>query len=392
MSRITRIIIDEQEFLDIIRGKIRKELRKYLGRGRIRVRRKGENKTIEIPVDEIEIPTFRYGYPSETAIGQGEGKPGDDLGPVQDPDDGNEGGQGGQGHGDRRVIVELPEQDFSHLFQEILELPRIKPKGDRSIFEEREKYTTISTIGPHSLRHLRKTFLQALKRNIATGEFNPPDKSKILIWPKDFRFRSWQKIREPKNNAVIFYMRDVSGSMGPREREIVSRLCDLCDFWLSWNYDKLETVYVIHDDQPERVSREEFFTIDFGGGTSCSTAQQMASDIIDVEFPPSKWNIYIIYLSDGMNWTQDNEKFVEILRDKLLPIVNQYNYGQIQLERPWWDAYGQSGAKVFAPPGTIGRLIQDNFEDKENIAQTVIGSEDEEVIIDAIKKFFGKGN
>ncbi|MBI2041857.1 MAG: DUF444 family protein [Candidatus Nealsonbacteria bacterium] len=394
MSRIIRIKEDEKEFLDIVKGKIRKDLKKYLGRGKIHVHRRGDQRTVEIPVDELEIPTLRYGFPPDFSMGQGEGNPGDDLGPVQQGEDGEgEKGEGGQGHGSRKVIVEIPENEFIDYFQEILELPRIQPKGDRSIFEEKEKYSTLSHIGPKSLLHRRRTFKEAMKRSVATGDFQPPDKTNVVIHPKDQWYRSYQKIREPKNNAVIFYMRDVSGSMGAREREVVSYLCDLCDFWLSWNYDGLEKVYIIHDDVAEECpTKEEFFTVNFGGGTSCSSAQKLAAEIIEQRFPVSKWNIYIVYLSDGMNYGEDDKIFVKVLQDQLLPIVNQYAYGQIQLQRSWWGSYQKSDAKVFSPPGTLGKLIEDELSDHENIAQATIDSEEPEAIVDAIKSFFGKGN
>lgn len=393
MTRLPRIIEDEREFLDMAKGKIRKDMKKYLGRGQIRVRRRGEGKSVEIPVEEFEIPTFRFGFPLDIFIGQGDGDQGDDLGPVQKPDDdGDEKGTGGQGHGGRHIIVDLPEHEFEKMFQEILELPRIKPKGDRSVFEERQKYTTISHTGPMSLLHRRRTFLKAMQHAIASGEFQPPEKSTILVYPKDRKFRSYQTIREPKNNAVIFYKRDGSGSMGPTEREIVSRLVDLCDFWLSWNYDKLETVFIIHDGEAHEVTRHEFFNEDWGGGTICSTALQKMYEISEERFPSSRWNIYGVYLSDGFNFTSDNEKFVEVLREKILPIVNQFNYGQIQAERGWFVAYKGSGSDTFMPPGTIGKLIADNFDGVENVAGTVIKNEDEEALMDAIRVFFGKGN
>lgn len=392
MSRITRIIIDEQEYLDICRGRLRKgDFKKYLRRARIT--RRGAHRTIELPIDEIEIPSFRYGYPQEIEVGQGEGSPGDDLGPVHPTDDeGKEPEEGGQGHGDRRVIIPIPEEEFANLFQEVLQLPRIKPKGDRTIMEEHEKFTSIAHVGPESMMHLRRSFLKAIQRSIASGDFVPPEKTTIVVWPKDRMYRSWEMVKEPKNNAVIFYKRDWSGSMGRRERELVSRIVEICDFWLSWNYDKLETVFIGHDDQAEEVARQQFFGEDRGGGTTCSSALKKMYEIIEERFPVHKWNIYGVYLSDGLNWSSDNQTFVQILREKLLPIVNQYNYGQIEFLREWFGAYSRSGAGVFSPPGTIGKLLEEQFKGVENLAQTSIANAQDETIYEAIRKFFGKGN
>lgn len=389
LSRTGSIKIDEEEYTAIIKGKIRQDLRRYLGTGNITMGDKDGEGLISIMTDEIEIPSWRFGFPSEEGVAQGEGEPGDDLGPADECDEPSAGA--GQGHGRRKIVIDLTPEEFVHYFEEMLELPRIKPKGDRTVFEEREKYTTLSRKGPRSLLHLKKTFFEALKRAIVLGEFRPPDKTMIIPQNDDLWFTSFDVVKEPKNNAVLFFARDVSGSMGPEERRVVSYLCDLCEFWLAQNYDQLEKVYIMHDDQAERVSREEFFTEDRGGGTTCSAALKKIHEIIDNEFPASQWNIYIVYLSDGFNWSTDNEVFLELLSEKIFPIVNQFNYAQIAMQRPWWPAYNQSGAQTFSSPGTLGQEILKRFPGMENLAFAEVKNNDFESVVDAIKCFFKKG-
>ncbi len=389
LSRTGSIKNDEEEYLAIIKGKIRKDLRRYLGTGNVTIGNKDGEGVISITVDEIEIPSWRFGFPPEEGVAQGEGEPGDDLGPA---DEGDEPGKGaGQGHGQRKVVIDLMPEEFAQYFEEMLELPRIQPKGDRTVFEEREKYNTLSRKGPRSLLHLKRTFFEAVKRAIALGEFHPPDKTVIVPQNDDLWFTSFDVVKEPKNNAVIFFARDVSGSMGPAERKVVSYLCDLCEFWLSQNYDRLEKVYIIHDDQAQRVPRDEFFTVDWGGGTTCSVALTKTHEIIDMEFPVSQWNIYVVYLSDGFNWSQDNEIFLNLLGEKIFPIVNQFNYAQIAMYRPWWPAYDKSGAKTFSSPGTLGQEILKRFSNVENLAFAEVEAGNFESAVDAIKRFFKKG-
>lgn len=389
LSRTGSIKIDEEEYLAIIKGKIRQDLRRYLGTGNVTIGNKDGEGLISIVVDEIEIPSWRFGFPSEEGVAQGEGEPGDDLGPA---DEGDEPGKGaGQGHGRRKVVIDLTPEEFAHYFEEVLELPRIQPKGDRTVFEEREKYNTLSRKGPRSLLHLKKTFFEAIKRAITIGEFRPPDKTVIVPQNDDLWFMSFDVIKEPKNNAVIFFARDVSGSVGLEERKIVSYLCDLCEFWLAQNYDRLEKVYIIHDDRAARVSHEEFFTIDWGGGTTCSVALTKIYEIIDTEFPVSQWNIYVVYLSDGFNLSTDDEIFLNLLGEKIFPIVNQFNYAQIAMHRPWWSAYSQSGAQTFSSPGALGQKILTRFPSVENLAFAEVASGNFESAVDAIKRFFKKG-
>lgn len=393
MSRLTGIQFDKEEFIKMAKGRIRKDMSKYLRRGTVPIQIRG-GKIVSISMDWFEVPSWRYGFP-ETGVGQGEGEPGEDLGPVESDDDGEHGpSPGGHGGGGLTVDIDVTLEELTEFFQETLELPRIKPKGDRSIKEAKEKFNTVSRVGPLSRIHDTRTFEEALQRAIAEGTFNPPEKTIVVPERSDFRFKSYSVVTEPKNNAVILYIRDISGSMGLEETMAARYLCGLCSFWLAQNYDGLEEAYVVHHGEGWEVAKEEFFSIRSSGGTDASSGHEKAYEIIDSRFSPSKWNIYIVYLSDGMNFESDNEPYRKALREKLLPICNQYNYGQIDAHRGWWGAYGGSGASMFSAPGTIGQILEREFRDVENIAIAEIIAEpnDYSSVIEAIKIFFKKGN
>ncbi len=395
MSRLTGILFDVEEFIKMAKGRIRKDMSKYLRRGTVPIRVRG-GKVVSLPLDWFEIPTWRYGFP-KTGVGQGEGEPGEDLGPVEN-DEGDQHGHGPEpgGHGGGGLIVEVDVtlEELTEFFQEALELPRIKPKGDRSIKEAREKFNTVSKTGPLSRLNDSRTFEEAIVRSIAEGKYVPPENTIIIPEGSDFRFKSYTIVQEPKNNAAIIYIRDISGSMGKEETEAARYLCALCSFWLAQNYDGLEEVYVVHHSEGLEVTLEEFFSIRSSGGTDASSGHTKAFEIIDSRFPPSNWNIYIVYLSDGMNFTNDNELYKQVLKEKLLPICNQYNYGQINAYRSWWGAYHGSGSSSFSAPGTIGKLLESEFKEYENIALAEITAEpgDYSSVIEAIKIFFKKGN
>ena len=125
LSRTGNIKEDETEYLAIIKGKIRQDLKRYLGTGNVTIRQK-EGGLISVAMDEIEIPTWRYGFPPDEGVGEGEGEPGKDLGPADE--EGESGSEGGQGHGNRKVVIDLTPEEFEEYFMEVLELPRIKPK------------------------------------------------------------------------------------------------------------------------------------------------------------------------------------------------------------------------------------------------------------------------
>lgn len=392
LSRTGSIQIDEREYEQIIKGKIRRELLKYLKTGSIEFREK-DGGTASITIDELEIPFWRYGpYPQNLAgIGQGPGKPGTDLGHVlPDEEDGCKNGAG-RGHGDRKIVIDLTMEEMGEYFQEVLNLPRIQPKGDRTVWEEVQKYTTVSRKGTPSMRHLRRTILSGLKHAPSPRLLPPNSPRRITIQKNDQWFKSFETVLEPKNNALIIWSRDVSGSMGPEERRVVSYLADLCEFWLMRNYDRLEKAYIIHDDRAEEVSRKRFFTEDWGGGTTCSTALVKGLEIIQDRFPVSLWNIYWFYLSDGFNWDDDNDKFLALLGERVLPIVNQFNYGQVEYNRGLWlHEYSQSGSSVFSLPGTLGNIMAQEFKDAPNISFAKLISGNYESAVEAIKHFFAK--
>jgi len=376
-----RIERDRQRFREIIKGRIRKELKKYLNPGSVVIpTKKGD--VITIPVPRIDLPTFRYGK-DYGGVGQGEGEKGDDLGPIgREPGEGEK--QAGKEPGIDMIDVEISYEELMEMLQ--AELPRIQPKGTRLIESEEVKFSTIRKVGPESLRHMKRTFKEALKHQIAEGNYDPENPMIIPI-KEDKRYKSWQTVQKPQNNAVIIFMRDVSGSMGQEEREIVRYICWLTELWLRHQYDALETAYIAHDTRAwEAPTEQEFLEHYSGGGTIISSAHEKLVELIDKKFRPQDWNIYPVYFSDGFNWGEDDKKVIEILK-RILPDINQYSYGEIDVERYWWLG-GQKKPGEFSRPGNYGQSLEEEFIDEEKVVFTELKSTDD--AFDAFKEFFGK--
>ena len=73
-----RIDQDHRRFREIVRGKIKQNLRKYITQGEM-LGKKGKE-VVSIPLPQIDIPHFRFGNKQTGGVGQGEGDPGDALG------------------------------------------------------------------------------------------------------------------------------------------------------------------------------------------------------------------------------------------------------------------------------------------------------------------------
>ena len=365
-----RIHQDHSRFKQIVRGKIKANLRKYVQKGEM-VGKKGKD-TISIPIPFIDIPHFKYGHKEQGGVGQGEGEVGQQLQPGQvEPGDGH---QAGQGEGDHALEVDVSLDELAQILGEELQLPNIERKGKENIVHQKIKYTGVNTTGPESLRHFKRTFKQALKRQLATGTYDPACPI-IIPTREDKRYRSYKLQNLPEVNAVIIYMMDVSGSMGDEQKEIVRIESFWLDTWLRHQYKGLETRYIIHDAVAREVDRETFFHTRESGGTMISSAYKLCKEMIEADYPSSSWNIYPFHFSDGDNWSADDTRHcIDMLKGDILPNVNQFAYGQVE------SPYGS---------GQFIKDLREAIGDSENVALSEIA--DKEAIYGSIKDFLGKG-
>ncbi|HWV58348.1 MAG TPA: DUF444 family protein [Longimicrobiales bacterium] len=366
---VKRIERDRRRFQEIVRGRIKQDLLRHLTRGELIGRRGGE--IVSIPLPQIELPSFRYGRREMGGVGQGPGEPGTPIGGAAGNGDGT--GEAGDAPGQHVREVELSIQELAGLMGEELELPRIQPKGTESVTVNRSRYLGIKRSGPESLRSFRRTYKEALKRELATGSYSVT-RPKVVPIRDDMRYRSWRDEPVPTASAVIIYMMDVSGSMGNEQKEIVRMESFWIDTWIRAHYDALETRYIIHDATAREVDRETFYSTRESGGTRISSAYQLAAELVERHYPSEAWNIYFFHFSDGDNWGGgDDERCFQLLRERLLPAANLFGYGQVE------SRYG-SGQFIHA--------LENNI-DAENLVVSLI--ENREAILRSIRDFLGKG-
>ena len=103
--------------------------------------------------------------------------------------------------------------------------------------------------------------------------------------------------------------------------------------------------------------------------------KRTSSKLIDEQFPPGEWNIYPFHFSDGDNWSgKDTERCVELLRDRIIPRVNQFCYGQVK------SAYGT---------GQFKGDLDDALGAEDKVVTSDIPNRD--AILESIRTFLGKG-
>jgi uncharacterized protein len=360
---------DQRRFKQIVRGRVRENLRKYITHGEM-IGRKGRD-LISIPVPQLDVPHFRYGQNGSGGVGQGNGEVGDPIA----GGDGEQGkGQAGSDPGAHILEVDVTLEELAAILGDELELPRIEPKGKANVTQEKARYTSIRRSGPESLRHFKRTYMEALRRQISSSTYNA-DSPLVVPVREDKRYRSWTTNPQPQTTAVVFYLMDVSGSMTDEQKQIVRTEAFWLDTWLTSQYDGVEVCYVIHDAVAREVDEQTFYHTRESGGTRISSAYKVAGELIRRQFNPTEWNIYCFQFSDGDNWGEDNDQSLRLLGEDLLPKVNLFCYGQVE------SPYG-SGEYIRALKGRFGekneKLVLSEIEDKEDIYPS-------------IKAFLGKG-
>jgi uncharacterized protein len=361
---------DQRRFKQIVRGKIRENLRKYITHGEM-IGRQGRE-LVSIPIPQLDMPHFRYGKNGSGGVGQGDGEEGTIIA-GGDPDGDGEGSAGSE-PGAHILEVEVSIEELAAILGDELALPRIEPKGKANITQEKTKYTSIRRSGPESLRHFKRTYIEALKRQIVTKTYQA-ESPRVVPIRDDKRYRAWDTVNKPEANAAVIYMMDVSGSMTDEQKQIVRTEAFWIDTWLSSQYDGVETRYIIHDAAAREVDEETFYRTRESGGTRISSAYRVCVDLIRKQLPPSEWNIYCFQFSDGDNWGEDNEQSVRLLSEDIVPHVNLFCYGQVE------SPYGS---------GEFIRSLRAAFDDDhEKVVLSEI--ENKEAIFDSIKLFLGKG-
>jgi len=184
---------------------------------------------------------------------------------------------------------------------------------------------------------------------------------------EDERYRYPEIVEEREKNVVVVNIRDVSGSMRQKKRELVERTFTPLDWYLQGKYDNAEFVYIAHDADAWEVDRDEFFGIRSGGGTRISSAYDLAAELLD-EYPWSEWNRYVFAAGDSENSSNDTEEGVIPMMEQIP--ANLHAYVETQ----------PSGNAINA---THAEEVERHFRDAGNVAVAYVSGPDD--VVDAIE-------
>ncbi len=398
-------LVNRQRFLRRARAQIKDAVNKSLKDRKITDVGGGES--VSIPTKGIREPRLRHassgGRRERIFPGNKEFTPGDRIN--KPPSGKGEGGKeaSDSGEGEDEFTFALTREEFLDLFFEDLELPdlvKTNLKETTAYKPQRAGYAVDgTTTNINVLRTMRHSLGRriALKRPVlgdveglqkevdeleAKGHLDAREMRRLIelkvelenvqrrwkaipyIDPLDIRYNRFEQVPQPKTNAVMFCLMDVSGSMGPREKDLAKRFFILLHLFLERRYERIDIVFIRHTHKASEVDEETFFYSRETGGTVVSTALVEMRKVLRDRYPVQDWNIYAAQASDGDNFEDDTGYCLYILAQELLPVCQYFAYVEILDEREFQLFQNSNGGKTLWRG--YRRLAEDfpNFETK----------------------------
>jgi len=293
----------------------------------IRPGKGGKEKVVVIPTTVEE--KFLHDRTSRTADeggggsgGSGEGEEGEVIGeqPVRTPEQPG-GGGAGQGEGGTHE-VESSAYDLGRILTEKFELPNLKEKGKKRSLTRYTYELTDKNRGFGQILDKKATLRRILETNIALGnvpDFSEIDTTRFLIGPDDRVYRVLSREKDYESQAMVFFLRDYSGSMAGKATELVVSQHVMIYSWLLYQYDRqVETRFVLHDtDASEVPDFYTYYNSRVAGGTKVAAAYRLVNQIVEKEQLARDYNIYIFHGTDGDDWDTDGEETIPELKTML---------------------------------------------------------------------------
>jgi hypothetical protein len=259
----------------------------------------------------------------QSSGGSGDGEEGEVIGeqPVRAPD-GQDGEGPGQGEGGRHEM-ESNAYDLGKILTEQFELPNLKDKGKKRSLTRYTYDLTDKHRGFGQLLDKKATLRKIIETNIHLGnlpDVGNIDPTRFLISPSDMIYRILSREKDYESQALVFFLRDYSGSMAGKSTALVVAQHVMIYSWLLYQYAmQVETRFILHDTEAKEVP--DFYTYynsKVAGGTQVSSAYRLVNEIIEGESLSRDYNIYIFHGTDGDDWDTDGKESIPELKKMLL--------------------------------------------------------------------------
>jgi uncharacterized protein len=288
--------------------------------------RAGKGKIVIVPttVEEkfIHDPTFAEQQEGQGQGGSGDGEEGEVIGeqPVREPDQAGAGGPG-EGEGGQHEM-ESSAYDLGKILTEQFELPNLQDKGKKRSLTRYTYDMTDRNRGFGQVLDKKATLRKIIETNVHLG--NIPDKdnidpSRFIISPRDKIYRILSKEKDFESQAIVFFLRDYSGSMAGKVTDLVVTQHVLIYSWLLYQYaNQVETRFILHDTEAKEVDDfYSYYNSKVAGGTQVFSAYEMVNRIVNEENLAADYNIYVFHGTDGDDWDTEGKKAIPALKDMI---------------------------------------------------------------------------
>jgi hypothetical protein len=292
----------------------------------------GKNKQEVVVVPTTTEPKFYHDDSitdeDETTGGTGEGEDGEVIGeaPMQPEQREGEGSGPGQGEGGGHDVISNAF-DLGKILTEKFQLPNLKSKGKKRSFT---KYTYDLTDKNRRFGQIldkKETLRRLIKTNILLGNIDPNeeiDLDNLILNPNDAIYRILSPEKDFETTAVVFFLRDYSGSMQGKPTEVITTQHLFIYSWLMYQYNQnVQTRFILHDQTAKEVP--DFYTYhnsNVAGGTNVYPAFELVNKIVETEQLARENNIYVFYGTDGDDWDSDGKKALDEI-GKILTYVSR---------------------------------------------------------------------
>ncbi len=284
--------------------------------------RGGKDKVVVVPTTTeekfIHDPTFKPPDEDQGEGGSGEGQEGEVIGeqPVHDTQQGGAGP--GQGEGDQHEM-ESSAYDLGKILTEQFELPNLKDKGKKRSLTRYTYDLTDRNRGFGQFLDKKATLRKIVETNIHLGRIPDVadiDPTEFLISPNDMIYRILSREKDFESQAMVFFVRDYSGSMAGKTTELVVAQHVMIYSWLLYQYaNQVESRFILHDTTAKEVP--DFYTYynsRVAGGTQVSSAYKLVNEIVENESLDRDYNIYIFHGTDGDDWDTEGREALPQLK------------------------------------------------------------------------------
>jgi len=251
--------------------------------------------------------------------GSGDGAEGEVIG--EEPLHGTEGeGAGGSGQGEGgEHEIESSAYDLGKILTEKFELPNIKNKGKRPSLKKFTYDLTDRNEGFGQVLDKKATLRKIIETNI--GLENIPDvmnidPTSLLVSPQDSVYRILSREKDLESQALVFFIRDYSGSMSGKPTEVVIAQHIMIYSWLLYQYERqVVTRFILHDtDAKEVPDFHSYYSLKIAGGTKMGSAYQLVNKLVETDRLDRDYNIYIFHGTDGDDGDQGGKETIAEIR------------------------------------------------------------------------------